>query len=80
MGNSPDSGGAEIPAPLPEERYAMARMARMAHDAGARFVLDAAQSAGALPLDMGALGVDALCFTGHKALLGPQGTDRKSVV
>lgn len=54
--------------------YDVARMARMAHDAGARFVLDAAQSAGALPLDMGALGVDALCFTGHKALLGPQGT------
>ena len=40
----------------------------------ARFVLDAAQSAGALPVDMAALGVDALCFTGHKALLGPQGT------
>ncbi len=54
--------------------YDVAAMAHLAHDAGARFVLDAAQTAGALPLDMGALGTDVLCFTGHKALLGPQGT------
>ena len=54
--------------------YDVAAMAHLAHGAGARFVLDAAQSAGALPVDMAALGVDALCFTGHKALLGPQGT------
>lgn len=54
--------------------YDVAAMARQAHEAGARFVLDAAQTAGALPLDMRELGVDVLCFTGHKALLGPQGT------
>ena len=54
--------------------YDVARMARLAHEAGALFVLDAAQTAGAIPMDMGALGVDVLCFTGHKALLGPQGT------
>lgn len=54
--------------------YDVARMARMAHEAGALFVLDAAQSAGALPVDMGELGVDVLCFTGHKSLFGPQGT------
>lgn len=54
--------------------YDVAAMARMAHRAGARFVLDAAQTAGALPLDMEGLGADVLCFTGHKALLGPQGT------
>lgn len=54
--------------------YDVARMARMAHEAGALFVLDAAQSAGALPVDMSALGVDVLCFTGHKSLFGPQGT------
>ena len=54
--------------------YDIARMARMAHEAGALFVLDAAQSAGALPVDMGELGVDVLCFTGHKSLFGPQGT------
>lgn len=54
--------------------YDVARMARMAHEAGALFVLDAAQSAGALPVDMSALDVDVLCFTGHKSLFGPQGT------
>ena len=54
--------------------YDVARMARMAHEAGSLFVLDAAQSAGALPVDMSALGVDVLCFTGHKSLFGPQGT------
>lgn len=54
--------------------YDVVRMARMAHEAGALFVLDAAQSAGALPVDMSALGVDVLCFTGHKSLFGPQGT------
>ena len=41
---------------------------------GLRFILDTAQTAGVLPLDMEALGVDALAFTGHKGLLGPQGT------
>ncbi|MDO5023236.1 aminotransferase class V-fold PLP-dependent enzyme [Slackia piriformis] len=54
--------------------YDVARMASLAHDAGALFVLDAAQTAGSLPVDMAQLGVDALCFTGHKGLLGPQGT------
>lgn len=54
--------------------YDVARMTRVAHEAGALFVLDAAQTAGAIPVDMGVLGVDVLCFTGHKALLGPQGT------
>ena len=54
--------------------YDVARMASMAHDVGALFVLDAAQTAGAMPVDMAALGVDVLCFTGHKSLFGPQGT------
>ena len=54
--------------------YDVARMAALAHDAGALFVLDAAQTAGAYPLDMGELGVDVVCFTGHKSLYGPQGT------
>lgn len=54
--------------------YDVAAMAELAHKAGAVFVLDAAQTAGAVPVDMAALGADVLCFTGHKSLLGPQGT------
>lgn len=37
------------------------------------FVVDAAQTAGAFPIDIGAMNIDALGFTGHKSLLGPQG-------
>ncbi len=37
-------------------------------------LLDAAQTAGALPIDVQAMGVDFLAFTGHKGLYGPQGT------
>jgi selenocysteine lyase/cysteine desulfurase len=42
--------------------------------AGTLLLIDAAQSAGALPIDVAADGVDLLAFTGHKALFGPQGT------
>ncbi|MBQ5607745.1 MAG: aminotransferase class V-fold PLP-dependent enzyme [Oscillospiraceae bacterium] len=38
------------------------------------FVVDAAQSAGMLPVDMGKLGADFIAMPGHKGLLGPQGT------
>ena len=41
---------------------------------GLLFIADCAQTAGVLPLDMEAMGIDVLCFTGHKGLLGPQGT------
>ena len=37
-------------------------------------VVDSAQTAGVMPLDAEALGLAALCFTGHKGLFGPQGT------
>jgi len=37
-------------------------------------LLDAAQTAGAMPIDVQAMGIDFLAFTGHKALYGPQGT------
>lgn len=40
---------------------------------GLRFIVDCAQTAGVLPIDMGAMHIDALAFTGHKGLLGPQG-------
>lgn len=48
-------------------------LAAAAHDAGALVLVDAAQAAGSLPLDAGALGIDLLAITGHKSLLGPQG-------
>ncbi len=38
------------------------------------FVVDAAQSAGTLEIDMHKQGISVLCFTGHKGLFGPQGT------
>lgn len=41
---------------------------------GLVFVVDAAQTAGVLDIDMEAMGIDALAFTGHKGLYGPQGT------
>lgn len=41
---------------------------------GLRFFVDSAQTAGVLDLDMEAMHIDALAFTGHKGLLGPQGT------
>ena len=37
------------------------------------FVVDAAQTAGLLPIDMERMHIDVLCFSGHKGLLGPQG-------
>lgn len=52
----------------------LARISAMAHRQGALLVVDAAQSAGLLPLDMEEMGIDVLCFTGHKGLMGPQGT------
>lgn len=52
----------------------LACIAAMAHEHGALLVVDASQTAGAVPIDMTALGVDVLCFTGHKGLMGPQGT------
>lgn len=50
-----------------------AEVGRIARSRGIRFVVDAAQSAGVLPVSLRDLGADAVCFTGHKGLLGPQG-------
>lgn len=52
----------------------LARAAEFAHRHGLLLIADAAQTAGELPLNVQVLGIDVLCFTGHKALLGPQGT------
>ncbi|MDP2873371.1 MAG: aminotransferase class V-fold PLP-dependent enzyme [Bacillota bacterium] len=54
---------------MPVEAVASAARLR-----GISLLLDAAQTAGAYELDVQALGVDLLAFTGHKGLLGPQGT------
>ena len=43
------------------------------HAHGLKFLLDTAQTAGTFPIDMEAMHIDALAFTGHKGLLGPQG-------
>ena len=52
----------------------IARIGEMAHAHGALLVVDASQTAGVLPIDMQKMHIDVLCFTGHKGLMGPQGT------
>ena len=54
--------------------YDLARLCRTAHARGAKVLVDAAQSVGCVPVDVEGWGIDALAFTGHKALYGPQGT------
>lgn len=48
------------------------RMGRFAREHGLLFILDASQTAGVLPV--GVEQADVVCFTGHKGLMGPQGT------
>jgi cysteine desulfurase family protein len=52
----------------------IAEVARLARDHGALVLVDAAQTAGVVPIDVESLGIDLLAFPGHKALLGPTGT------
>ena len=49
-------------------------VARIAKSHGVKLLIDAAQSAGEIPLDLEAIGCDFACMPGHKGLLGPQGT------
>lgn len=49
-------------------------LGRFCKDHGLLFVVDASQTAGVLPIDMQAMNIDVVCFTGHKGLYGPQGT------
>ena len=50
------------------------QLAELCRERGIPFILDAAQSAGMLPLDFGDLGADYIAMPGHKGLLGPMGT------
>ena len=50
------------------------RVRSFAKKHGLLLVVDAAQTAGAVPINMESMGIDILCFTGHKGLYGPQGT------
>ena len=52
----------------------IADVGKIARDAGTLFLVDAAQSAGHLPIDLRELPIDLLACPGHKGLLGPLGT------
>lgn len=52
----------------------LARVSAIAKFHGLLLVVDASQTAGSIPISMEELGIDLLCFTGHKGLMGPQGT------
>lgn len=52
----------------------LARVGQLAWARGILLIVDASQTAGCMPIDMQSMGIDVLCFTGHKGLMGPQGT------
>lgn len=52
----------------------VAEVGRLARERGILFLVDAAQTAGSVPIDVEAMHIDLLAFSGHKGLLGPQGT------
>ena len=52
----------------------LSRVGKIAREHGLLLVVDASQTAGAVPIDMEGMHIDILCFTGHKGLMAPQGT------
>lgn len=52
----------------------VAAAGRFCRERGLLLVVDASQTAGVFPLDLEGMSISALCFTGHKSLMGPQGT------
>ncbi|MBP8639387.1 MAG: aminotransferase class V-fold PLP-dependent enzyme [Oscillospiraceae bacterium] len=50
------------------------RLGRFCKERGVIFIVDASQTAGIIPIDMEKDNIDILCFSGHKGLMGPQGT------
>ena len=52
----------------------ISKIAQICKSRGILIICDASQSAGCVPVNVKSLGVDVLCFAGHKSLYGPQGT------
>jgi cysteine desulfurase/selenocysteine lyase len=52
----------------------VAEIGRRCRARGVLFAIDAAQTAGLVPIDVAAMNIDVVCFTGHKSLFGPSGT------
>lgn len=50
------------------------RIGKLTKEKGILLVVDASQTAGVFPVDVEKMNIDVLCFTGHKGLMGPQGT------
>lgn len=59
---------------LTGNRIDLERVGDICRTHGLCLVVDASQTAGVFPIDMKRMHIDVLCFTGHKGLLGPQGT------
>jgi selenocysteine lyase/cysteine desulfurase len=59
--------------PMTGARLPVAAIAELAHARGALFVVDGAQAAGAIPVDVPAIGADFYAIPAHKWLLGPEG-------
>ncbi len=52
----------------------VAEVGRRCRERGILFAIDAAQTAGLVPIDVTTMNIDVVCFTGHKSLFGPSGT------
>lgn len=50
------------------------KIGQVCREKGIKLLVDAAQTAGSVPIDVNTMGIDMLAFPGHKGLLGPQGT------
>ena len=53
--------------------FPIGQVGALCRERGIFFLVDGAQTLGAVPVDMAAMGIDGLAFPGHKGLLGPQG-------
>jgi cysteine desulfurase family protein len=51
----------------------LAEIGKICKENGVYFIVDASQSAGCTPINIKAMGIDVVCFTGHKSLMGPTG-------